>query len=1278
MAKIVVLGPFEGPGERKTVETLGEQLPSDWMIFSGRKLPGRDRDDVDLIIVGRSTIFVLDEKSWGPYVRVDDVYWETTNRDYHNPLDRTAYLARKISSWLKNNVEGYEKEIGRRHIVAPGAVLSHDSLDLFFTLGRSHDELVLALADGVASNRLIEIDGYEPEITENLRNAVVVKLSGLNDREAHVRMIGQYKIEGRMNNIGRAERYIAYEDDEASEIVILLCYPLDGWGDTVDMRPLFRREARSLKLLGELGRAPVCLVSFEDENYRLFVTPIRWFKRSRNLRFSVQKNDPVRVDGRVDIELAIDVVTDSFKALADIHSVNLVHRALEPRRIFIDRQMKIRVSDFLLAKISGDQTILPWIDDFDGDESVRFRAPEIIDAPQFAGDFSDVYSMALCLSLWLLNESGDSFDPDEIKKRVNEFGGLGDVLVSCLAENPAERPSANTAVELLSNIGKRTLISESEQLMNAVAEAESSDLFVGKVLRGKFKIERSLGKGASATAWLAKDLDSGSYRVVKKFSDDVPLDKVREQHHVAETIVHDNCARVFDLLGDPERCIVNEYVEGESLDVALAGTGVADDVAVQELAEKVRSVALDVLKGLAYMHERNFVHVDVSPRNIIVTPNGRAKLIDFGMAGDASGVRKGGTPTYMAPEIFAGTIPNSVTDLHSFASSFLHVMLGRSIFDNDTAMSKTFISPTIAEKQMWGPLGTSLLEVLSTGVAREPTERPRNAQGFAESIRMAIGVEVRSTSLQINPYVDKIRGLYRSSVIGNEDMKGLDSDFAQRTYLPTRLDTDLLPLVLQGKYRLVVLTGNPGDGKTSFLQTMLEHLKSAGAKEEQLDHAGWTYSLSGRRFTSVYDASESNGGLSSDEMLNKALAPLIGPHASSHTVLVAANDGRLLQFFADFDDEYEEIGSSVRDQLMNGTEPNEYVVIDLKVRSMAGASESTTFGDRVLQRLIDEEFWGVCNECSAQDVCPIYENRVTLHGPGGEAVKELVEISHLRRNRRATVRDLRSSLAWLITGDRGCKEVHEAIQNSIDLKRGETALAADLAFTDAGRDYLISEWALLDPSRLPLPELERAARNQGNLGSSTDIPDAIRELSRRVFFRDAGAPFVGLDEVRVYRHFEYFRSALYGMEDNHFKKSILLGMSRVVGAKGFDGSGLAITSSEDTSNWVVLRVIDSDEFEVSAPKMRKAFVENMPDLLELRHRKSARPLSLTLDVSEVLLRAANGELVNDIYSDAVRLEIEGFANQMKKLASNEVQIIDSGGSEYRATRGGSDIRLENV
>jgi hypothetical protein len=181
-----------------------------------------------------------------------------------------------------------------------------------------------------------------------------------------------------------------------------------------------------------------------------------------------------------------------------------------------------------------------------------------------------------------------------------------------------------------------------------------------------------------------------------------------------------------------------------------------------------------------------------------------------------------------------------------------------------------------------------------------------------------------------------------------------------------------------------------------------------------------------------------------------------------------------------------------------------------------------------------------------------------------------------------------------------------------------------------------------------------------------------------VFFRDAQAPFVGLDEVRVYRHFEYFRSALNGLEDDHFRNLILLGMSRVVGAKGFDGSGLAITSSEDTSNWVVLRVIDADEFEVSAPRARRTFVENMPDLLELRHRESARPLSLTLDVSEVLLRAANGELVNDIYSDAVRLEIEGFANQMKKLASNEVQIVDSGGSEYRATRSGSDIRLENV
>ncbi len=65
---------------------------------------------------------------------------------------------------------------------------------------------------------------------------------------------------------------------------------------------------------------------------------------------------------------------------------------------------------------------------------------------------------------------------------------------------------------------------------------------------------------------------------------------------------------------------------------------------------------------------------------------------------------------------------------------------------------------------------------------------------------------------------------YRNSCIGNNNNRGLESQFSRDTYVETKLDADLLPQMLEGRYRLVILSGNPGDGKTAFLQQLRSRL----------------------------------------------------------------------------------------------------------------------------------------------------------------------------------------------------------------------------------------------------------------------------------------------------------------------------------------------------------------------------------------------------------------------------------------------------------------------
>ena len=113
---------------------------------------------------------------------------------------------------------------------------------------------------------------------------------------------------------------------------------------------------------------------------------------------------------------------------------------------------------------------------------------------------------------------------------------------------------------------------------------------------------------------------------------------------------------------------------------------------------------------------------------------------------------------------------------------------------------------------------------------------------------------------QINPWVNNLLGVYQFSKIGNSDNRGLDTDFAKETYIPTKLDTELLPDIIQSKYKVVFLTGNAGDGKTAFLEKVFIALLENGGEEVEKTSAGWIVKYNNRVFKACYDASESERG----------------------------------------------------------------------------------------------------------------------------------------------------------------------------------------------------------------------------------------------------------------------------------------------------------------------------------------------------------------------------------------------------------------------------------
>ena len=417
----------------------------------------------------------------------------------------------------------------------------------------------------------------------------------------------------------------------------------------------------------------------------------------------------------------------------------------------------------------------------------------------------------------------------------------------------------------------------------------------------------------------------------------------------------------------------------------------------------------------------------------------------------------------MAPEMPAGRGADVPQRPVWFAVTMIYAMLRRFPYAGDPASGDddrtVLVQPTVDERKDWGALGSAMLDVLFCVADADPGPPAVSVGELEDEFRLIDEIPEGEGRAIINPSWTASRAL-PGQQLGNTGNRGLDDAFARATYVPTLLDTELLPTILRTDMRLVLLTGNPGDGKTSFLVQVGERLRAQGAELLADDEAGWRLSLNGHMFVAVYDASESHGDKSSDDLMRDALDPGPGEDPQRRTVLLAINDGRLLHFFTEYEDLYEDEAAEVYRQ-MDGkpvADPT-IALVDLKRRTLAPWPGGAQPGGPILDSFTDPALWSPCAGCLSRDICPMLRNAAALRGLAREAVDELIATSYLRRQRRATFRDVRSALAWLITGDHACQEVHRHANVTWTCAGRTDALVEDLAFDSRSPDYLIREWS---------------------------------------------------------------------------------------------------------------------------------------------------------------------------------------------------------------------------
>lgn len=272
----------------------------------------------------------------------------------------------------------------------------------------------------------------------------------------------------------------------------------------------------------------------------------------------------------------------------------------------------------------------------------------------------------------------------------------------------------------------------------------------GRLLGGRYEVGAVIGHGGMAEVHAARDTRSGhrvAIKVLRRHLARDPLFRTRFRRE-AQTMVdlcHPSIVCIFDtgydVVDDGAAgtlrvpYIVMEHVEGWSLrDLVREGE--------LTLEEAIRH-QFGVLSALEFSHGAGVVHCDVKPANVIITPEGAVKLVDFGIARATADLAATltssqltvGTPSYLSPELARGQTADARSDLYSAGCLFYELLTGRPPFVGDP------ISVTYQHvHEQPAPAGTQVAgldDVLMKALAKSPTDRFRNAREFKEALESA-------------------------------------------------------------------------------------------------------------------------------------------------------------------------------------------------------------------------------------------------------------------------------------------------------------------------------------------------------------------------------------------------------------------------------------------------------------------------------------------------------------------------------------------------------------
>lgn len=251
---------------------------------------------------------------------------------------------------------------------------------------------------------------------------------------------------------------------------------------------------------------------------------------------------------------------------------------------------------------------------------------------------------------------------------------------------------------------------------------------------GKYELHQLLGEGAMGIVWKAYDTVLRRYVALKLLSSSFRKTKDMQERFLREAraagaIQHANIVTVYDLgESDGQLYIAMELVEGRDLSDMIA---LRDPLAL----ERKLDITIEVLTGLHFAHQRGVIHRDVKPSNVRMMPDGRVKIMDFGIArlqkADATGSGAiVGTPTYMAPEQITNGAITAATDVFSVGCMLYELLCYQRPFEAESVhgvLYQVLTTEPRALRTVAPSIPAALERVVAKAMNKVPHERYESA-----------------------------------------------------------------------------------------------------------------------------------------------------------------------------------------------------------------------------------------------------------------------------------------------------------------------------------------------------------------------------------------------------------------------------------------------------------------------------------------------------------------------------------------------------------------------